>query len=50
MALSRDGRFLYTLNSGDGTLATFRVRADGSLSPRPGLNGIPAGSNGLAAR
>jgi len=50
MALSRDGRFLYTLNSGSGTIAAFSVRANGSLSPRRSLSGLPAGSNGLAAR
>ena len=50
MALSRDGRFVYTLNSGNGTLSAFSVRVKGSLSPRPGVLGIPAGSNGLAAR
>jgi len=49
-ALSRNGRFLYTLNSGSGTIAAFSVRANGSLSPRPSLSGIPAGSNGLAGR
>src|SRR5262249_41423313 len=51
MALSRDGRFLYTLNSGSGTIAAFSsVRANGSLSPLRSLSGLPAGSNGLAAR
>ena len=50
MALSRNGRFLFALNSGTGTLAAFGVRANGSLAPRRGLTGIPAGSNGLAAR
>jgi 6-phosphogluconolactonase (cycloisomerase 2 family) len=50
MALSRDSRFLFSLNSGNGTLSAFRVNANGSLQSIIGLNGIPAGANGLAAR
>ena len=50
LALTRDSRYLYSLNSGDGTLSAFRVNANGSLAALPGLSGIPAGANGLAAR
>ena len=50
MAVSNDSRYLFTLNSGNDTISTFRVHADGSLSPLPGASGIPAGANGLAAR
>jgi 6-phosphogluconolactonase len=50
MALSNNGRYLFTLNSGNDTISAFRVHADGSLSPLPGASGIPAGANGLAAR
>jgi len=50
MALSRGSRFLYSLNSGDGTISGFRVRADGGLSPIGGASGLPNGANGLAAR
>ena len=50
MALSNNGRFLFTLNSGNDTISAFRIHADGSLSPLPGASGIPAGANGLAAR
>lgn len=49
MALSRNSRFLYSLNSGDGTISGFRVRADGSLTPIGGVTGLPDGANGLAA-
>jgi 6-phosphogluconolactonase len=48
-ALSRNGRFLYVLNGGDGSLSAYRVSADGSLTPLPGVNGLPSGTNGLAA-
>ena len=50
MALSRDSRYLYSLNSGNGTVSAFRVNANGSLAALPGLSGIPAGANGLAAQ
>lgn len=50
MALSNNGRFLYTLNSGDQTIGAFKVHADGSLSQLQGANGLPVGANGLAAR
>ena len=50
MALSNNGRYLFTLNGGNNTIGAFRVHADGSLSPLPGAGGIPPGANGLAAR
>jgi len=50
LALSRDSRYLYSLNSGNGTVSAFRVNANGSLQALPGLNGLPEGANGLAAR
>jgi 6-phosphogluconolactonase (cycloisomerase 2 family) len=50
MDLSDDGRFLYTLNIGDGTISTFGVGADGSLPHLHVAGGVPAGVNGLAAR
>ena len=49
MALTRNSRFLYSLNSGDGTVSGFRVRADGSLTPIGGATGLPDGATGLAA-
>ncbi len=50
MDLSRDGRHLYTLNIGDGTISTFRVGPDGSLTQTSTIEGVPSGVNGLAAR
>ncbi len=50
MALTRNSRLLYSLNSGDGTISGFRVRADGSLTPIGGAGGLPGAATGLAAR
>jgi 6-phosphogluconolactonase len=50
MDLSDDGRFLYTLNIGNGTISTFRVMPDGTLEEISVMDGVPAGVNGLAAR
>ncbi len=50
MALSNDGHFLYTLRSASGAISAFRVEANGKLLPLPGIGGMPAGANGLAAR
>ena len=49
MALSNNGRYLFTLNGGNNTIGAFKIRADGSLSPLPGADEIPPGANGLAA-
>lgn len=50
MDLSDDGRHLYTLNTGEGTISTFRVGPDGSLTETGSIDGLPVGVNGLAAR
>jgi 6-phosphogluconolactonase len=50
MALSGNDGFLYALNSVGGTISAFQVNADGSPTPQPGVDGLPAGVNGLAAR
>jgi 6-phosphogluconolactonase len=50
MAISDNGRYLYTLNGGNGTIGIFRIDSDGSLDPLPGASGLPATANGLAAR
>jgi 6-phosphogluconolactonase (cycloisomerase 2 family) len=50
MYLSTDGRSLHVLNAGTGTLATFRVLADGGLDQIDTIGGLPMGANGLAAR
>ncbi len=50
MALTVDGRYLYVLNSGTGSIGALRVRADGSLGFLAAIGGLPAGTDGLAAR
>lgn len=51
MALSGNGRYLYALGAGNGTISAFRVNfRDGSLVPIAGADGLPGGVNGLAAR
>jgi len=50
MAQSRDGRFLYSLNNGDGTISAFVVNPDGTLDPVAGASGLPTSSSGLAGR
>jgi 6-phosphogluconolactonase (cycloisomerase 2 family) len=50
MALTRNSRFLYSLNSGNGSIGGFQVSEDGGLQTIPGVAGLPAGSNGLVAR
>jgi hypothetical protein len=49
-ALSRNSRYLYSLNSGDETISGFRVRANGGLTPIGGLTGLPDGADGLVAQ
>jgi 6-phosphogluconolactonase (cycloisomerase 2 family) len=48
--LSFDDRFLFVLNSGDHSISAFSVRQDGSLAAVGTTSGLPAASNGLAAR
>ncbi|MGH9403560.1 MAG: lactonase family protein [Terriglobia bacterium] len=50
LALSGDSRFLYVREGGNGTVSGFRVEWDGSLTPVNAVNGVPAGSQGIAAR
>ena len=48
MAQSHDGRFLYNLANGNGTIHGFRVGDDGSLEPVTVVSGIPTSATGLA--
>jgi 6-phosphogluconolactonase len=50
MALSPGSRFLYVRTGGNGTVTGFRVEANGSLTPIGTAGGVPASSQGLAAR
>jgi DNA-binding beta-propeller fold protein YncE len=51
IAISADGRFLYSLNSAGGTIGAFAINANGSLTDLGTHSGLPAGSslNGIAA-
>jgi 6-phosphogluconolactonase len=50
MALSRNSRFLYVRNAGDGTIGGFRIALDGSLTPITSAAGVPFGAVGIASR
>lgn len=50
MALSRGARYLYALNNRGASVAGWRVRANGSLTPVDTVDGIPEFSVGIAAR
>jgi len=51
VGLSRDGRFLYTLNGGTGTVSAFRIELDGHLTSLGEVGGLPVGdTEGLAVR
>jgi 6-phosphogluconolactonase len=48
IAVSQDGRYLYTRVANLASIAVFRIDADGSLTPLPSLTGTPSGLAGLA--
>ena len=50
MAQSHDGRFLYNLANGNGTIVGFRVKPNGDLDPVTTVSGIPTSAAGLAGR
>jgi len=50
MALSGNSHFLYTRDGGKGAVSGFRIGADGALTPIAKVAGVPAGSQGIAAR
>jgi 6-phosphogluconolactonase (cycloisomerase 2 family) len=51
IAISRDGKYLYTLNSGTGTINIFGINQDGTLTSLGDADGLSAsaGFNGIAA-
>ena len=49
MALTRNDRHLYVLDSGTAQLSGFSVANDGTLTPAGTTNGLPATAVGLAA-
>ena len=50
MVQSRDGRFLYSLNNGNGTISAFAARPNGSLDSLMTVSGLPTSAAGLAGR
>jgi 6-phosphogluconolactonase (cycloisomerase 2 family) len=50
LALSEDGRFLFSLNPGSHAIAGWRIGPDGALFFTGGATGIPASASGIAAR
>jgi 6-phosphogluconolactonase (cycloisomerase 2 family) len=50
MALSRGGQFLYSVNTGAGTITGFFVAPNGRLIPLSSVSGLPASAYGLAGR
>jgi 6-phosphogluconolactonase len=50
MAQSRDGRFLYSLNNGNGTISAFATHPNGSLSALMTVSGLSTSAAGLAGR
>ncbi len=50
LVITDGGKYLYNLNSGTHSIGTFRIQADGSLTPLPFAAGLPVAANGLASR
>lgn len=48
--LSNNSKYLYVLNAGSHSISVYKVENDGSLNNIQTVNGVPAGSTGLAAR
>jgi 6-phosphogluconolactonase (cycloisomerase 2 family) len=51
MAISSDGKYLYTLNSGTGSVSILGINEDGTLTSLGDAGGLSAaaGFNGIAA-
>jgi 6-phosphogluconolactonase len=49
LAVSRNDRFLYVVDSGTGEIGAARIEGDGTLTPLPSVSGLPATVTGLAA-
>jgi 6-phosphogluconolactonase (cycloisomerase 2 family) len=51
ITVSADGKFLYTLNSRNGTIGIFAIQEDGTLKNEGSAGGIipNSGFNGIAA-
>jgi 6-phosphogluconolactonase len=51
IAISANGKYLYSLNSAGGSVGMFAINVDGTLTNLGTVGGLPAGSslNGIAA-
>ncbi len=50
MAMTGDGKTLFTLNGGDNTIAVYKVSASGKLTKQQTIDHLPAGFTGLVVR
>lgn len=50
LAASSDGNYLYVLTAGTHRIAVFAIGANGALSARPSVSGLPNAANGVAVR
>ncbi len=50
LIISRNGQFLSSLNSRNGTISNFKIESNGSLKPAPTQSNLPTTVNGLVAR
>ncbi len=50
MAMSNDGKILFTLNGGDNTIGVYKVSAKGKLHKMQEIENLPAGFTGLIVR
>jgi 6-phosphogluconolactonase len=50
LIISRNGQFLSSLNSRNGTISNFRIESNGALKPAPTIANLPTTVNGLVAR
>ena len=50
LIVSRNGQFLSSLNSRNGTISNFKIESNGALKPSPTLSNLPTTVNGLVAR
>ena len=50
MAMTSDGKTLFTLNGGNNTIGVFKVSASGTLHKQQNINNLPTGFTGLVVR
>lgn len=50
LAVSPDGKTLYSLNNGDHTIAAYKISNNGALEKKAAVDALPSGLTGLIAR